>query len=146
MRKIFVKRFNELIDESSLSIDEISMILNTNKDNIYHWKPNSYKYLPSLKNIIAIADLFKCSLDYLVGANNNYAEIEPNKNRQPLSKNLKAIMEEKHTNVYRLSEQINLATTNQMYKWLKGIETPQIETIVKLAKALECPVDYLVGR
>lgn len=51
-----------------------------------------------------------------------------------------------HTNVYRLSEQINLATTNQMYKWLKGIETPQIETIVKLAKALECPFDYLVGR
>lgn len=45
----------------------MSAELKHNIHDIYHWKSGTARFMPSLKNIIKLADYFNCSIEFLLG-------------------------------------------------------------------------------
>lgn len=57
---------------------------------------------------------------------------------------LKKILKDKGLTQLWLSQQLNVYPSN-VNSWVKGIAEPDIETIKKISKILDVPVDYLFG-
>ena len=60
--RAFSERFNELIVYAGTSPKKMSAELKHNIHDIYHWKSGTARFMPSLKNIIKLADYFNCSI------------------------------------------------------------------------------------
>lgn len=61
------KRLKELAQEKGKSLGKIAVDLKINETNLYRWARG--KTLPSLNNLLLLADYFNCSVDYLIGRN-----------------------------------------------------------------------------
>lgn len=66
--KIFSNRFNELIKEKNISINDICKKLNVDKSAVSHWKNG--KNIPTMDKLIELAKLFKVNVEYLAGTSN----------------------------------------------------------------------------
>lgn len=65
---VFSKRFNELLKEKNISINDISKKLNVDKSAVSHWKNG--KNIPTMDKLIELAKLFKVNVEYLAGTSN----------------------------------------------------------------------------
>lgn len=65
--RAFSERFNEVIVYAGTSPKKMSAELKHNIHDIYHWKSGTARFMPSLKNIIKLADYFNCSIEFLLG-------------------------------------------------------------------------------
>ena len=63
--EIMAKRIRELRQEKGLSMDKLAKILNVSNAIICKWENNISE--PTASNIIALADYFNVSADYLLG-------------------------------------------------------------------------------
>ena len=59
--KAFNKRFNELLKEKNISINDISKKLNVDKSAVSHWKNG--KNIPTMDKLIELAKLFKVNVE-----------------------------------------------------------------------------------
>lgn len=127
----------------------------------YHFTPESfskaigidcsviYKYqrkviLPTLPNLIKIADYFQCSVDFLLGL----SPVNPNtkyKSAPPFNICFQKILEEHKLNRYRFLKQIHFAKQS-VDDWYNGKRFPTVENAIKIAKHFDCSLDYLLCR
>lgn len=63
----FTNRFNELIKDTGLSPKQISEGTGIDFTELMHWKSDKNKKLPSTRNLLKLADFFKCSFVYMLG-------------------------------------------------------------------------------
>jgi len=65
IRELFCQRLRQLRNDSNLTLSELGEILEVAKPTIGHWE-TGYR-LPPLDMVVALADYFDVSLDYLAG-------------------------------------------------------------------------------
>ena len=99
--------------------------------------------IPSLKNAVAIADFFHCSLNYLAGMSDHYQEVLP-RPLPPFYENLRNVMDHLGVSRYNVAHHSKIQDSN-FTNWAKG-KQPKFETVCTLAEYLNVSLDYLVGR
>jgi len=139
--KQFVENLSELMEEKELTYRKLSQAVGINKSTISCWK--NFANTVSLKHLIALADYFQCSIDFLLGRSGTYLPftICP---PVPLSRRIREIMKEKGYTRYRFVKETRFEE-GHIYKWDKG-SVPQLPTLVELADLFGCSMDYLIGR
>ena len=96
-----------------------------------------------LSNAIKLADFFTCSLDFLAGLTEERITVSP-KVCPPFYKNLRKVMNEKGITRYYIGTHTQIKDS-YFQKWKNGTDS-QLDTIIYLAKQLDCSLDHLVGR
>lgn len=144
--KSFSERFNELIIYAETTPKKMSADLNHNIHDIYHWKSGTARFMPSLKNIIMLADYFNCSIEFLLGIDDENKLPHPKKQLPDFGAHFKKVLKEKGSNLYRLSLLAGCKNTSPYYDWINGKSTPRIDSLYKISKVLDCSIDYLLGR
>ena len=142
----FSERFNELILYAETTPKKMSADLNHNIHDIYHWKSGTARFMPSLKNIIMLADYFNCSIEFLLGIDDENKLPHPKKQLPDFGAHFKKVLKEKGSNLYRLSLLAGCKNTSPYYDWVSGKSTPRIDSLYKISKVLDCSIDYLLGR
>ncbi len=142
----FSERLQELMEERELNPREIGEDTEHNLYDFYHWKPKQIKYMPKLAVLIDLADYFHCSLTFLLGMEEENTLPNPRKNLPVFSERFAWVMKKSGKTYTHVAKAANLSGTSILYKWKKGVSTPRVYTLVSVAEALDCSLDYLIGR
>ena len=138
----FVESLSELIFQSNISVAELSEKLNCEKATIYRYLRG--EKMPSVEMAIKMADFFSCSVDYLLGLE----EEKYPRNFKPcptFQERLPVLCEKLKTNKYQIQKKTGVAES-AIYGWQKGTTSPNIDTLVKMAQAFDCSVEFILGR
>lgn len=137
--KKFSERLNELLFEKDLA--EIAKRLNIALSTIYYWKSGEKEI--ALSNLIALADYFEVSLDYLVGRSDDDRKV-PHMQCPNFGQRLREVMKEKGITTYYLRKNYKYGSKH-FENWDKGAD-PLLSTLTELSDIFGCTIDYLVGR
>ncbi len=66
----FTARLNELMKETGLTPKQISESTGIDLTELMHWKSDKNKKLPSTRNLLKLANFFRCSFAYMLGLEN----------------------------------------------------------------------------
>lgn len=94
--------------------------------------------------MIKLADYFCCSLDYLLGIENN-DYVGHYRTSHTFGQRLTHIYQTRNITEYRVMKDTSLSRTS-LHDWRYNIRMPSLSNLVTLARYLDCSVDYLVGR
>lgn len=133
--------FAEYFAQTGLNVNSFSSKFNLSESKIYYWLNGTY--LPTIKNYIILADIFQCSVDYLIGITENRAYVK-SENPVPFLVRFEQLMQEKGCTKYSLAKECRIGNS-AVSKWSKG-KIPNTENMVNLAEYFGCSVDYLTGR
>jgi len=140
----FSERLHELMLDAQLNTYSLNAAVGIPRQSIGNWIANRNKYLPTLKNLVKLADYFCCSLDFILGLENeNY--LKNPKPRPPFSERFRKAVENMGFNLYKVGKLTNM-DTSQYYDWINAKSEPSIDSLVRIAAVLGCSIDYLVGR
>ena len=137
------ERLKELVAEYGIKrVEDFCKNIGVGRTDFYRWWSDTT--MPSLSKALKLADTFYCSLDYLVGrADSNNAVFF---NDPPaFSGQIKAMMEEFHTNPHRISVQAGIARAS-IYEWMQDKAEITLDSLIKLADLFGCTIDHIVGR
>ena len=138
----FVESFSELIFQSNISVAELSKSLGCEKATIYRYLRG--EKMPSVDMAIRMADYFSCSVDYLLGLEDE-KYLRNFKPCPTFQEQLPILCEKLKTNKYQIQKRTGIAES-AIYGWQKGTTSPNIDTLVKIAQAFDCSVDFILGR
>ena len=100
---------------------------------------------PNFEIFIKLVEYFHCSADFLLGV-----EEQPSYTKKffPLpefTKRFREVMAGRNITQYALHKKTGISWNN-FHKWLKGERLPNANSLLKLASAMGCSVDVLLGR
>ena len=100
---------------------------------------------PNFEIFVKLVEYFNCSADFLLGL-----EEQPFYEKKYLpvplfSEQFRKAMEECKMSQYALKNKTGISWNN-FHKWLNGKSKPYPDSLVKIAIAMECTVDFLIGR
>ncbi len=138
---IFAERLQELLNVADLNAFTLTQKIGCGHNCIYRYLKGEN---PSLEILIKIADYFQCSTDFLLGltedsGNPPFLPIPPFKERLTYLLNLYGLTR------YRLQKKTELSPS-LLYYYSKGQKSPTLDVIIRIAKALDCSVDFVIGR
>lgn len=139
---IFVERLSELMFDAKLSVQALSKEIGCRENTIYCYLRGNR--MPALDITIKLADYFKCSTDFLLGLETEnlsvlFKKAPPFKERFPL------LLAQCNTTQYQLEKLTGIAHSVTGY-WKNGRKQPTIDSIIRIAKALDKRVDFVLGR
>ncbi len=138
----FAERLAELIFDAGTNATNLSIELGLANATVNHYVTG--RYLPTVEIAVRLADHFGCTTDYLLGiADENYAHTF--KDCPPFGERLLAVCKYYNISRYKLRQMTGISETVMRY-WVKGKTKPSIENVVKIADALNCTVDFVLGR
>ena len=137
----FGESLNEILTDRNIKVKDFAKSVNISLATVYSWLSNSTE--PALSSVIAIADYFKCSVEFLIGRSDDDKVIEC-KSYPLLTKRIKEIMKETGISSYKLRK-ISKYDGAYFYNWEHGSE-PLLSTLVELSNIFDCSIDYLIGR
>lgn len=138
----FVERLSELMFDAKLNVQALSEKIGCDQNTIYRYLRNAR--IPTLDITIKLADFFKCSTDFLLGLEDeNYSEIY-NK-APPFSERFPELLKQCNITQYKLEKITKISHSLTCY-WKNGSKKPTIESIIRIANALERSVDFVLGR
>ena len=138
----FPEILKELIVENLANLTEVSEELECGESTLSRY--TSGKALPTLEMTIRLADYFSVTCDYLLGLDDDNAA-DKFKACPPFSKRFKEVLKYYKVSRYKLQQMTGIAESVMRY-WVQGKTVPTITNIVKIAQALGCTVDFLLGR
>jgi len=140
----FAESLKDLMYDKQLTVEKLSNDIEMSGGGIYAWLTGKSKYLPSITSLLTLADYFNCSVDYLVGIEQiNYPpKPKPHPN---FSSWFRQAIEAKGYNLNKLQNATKIHTGN-FYKWINNNGEPSLDSLVRIAKVLDCSIDYLLGR
>lgn len=145
MSKIFSENLKKFREDIGLSQHELSTLLEVNDCVVFRWENNQAE--PKADNLARLADIFKCSTDELVGRKfeDSYQTREEFLGL-PFHKNVRKLRADR--GFYTLSALAKHAGTScwTVSRWETKSHYPQLPLLIKLADALRCPLDELLGR
>lgn len=100
--------------------------------------------LPTVENLIKLADYFNCSTDYLLGREYEQTH-EKYKTPAPFSERLqflKKLYGYTHKEIYSAEGISN----SRYFEWLNGKRQPSVDSVIALADFFGCSVDFVLGR
>lgn len=138
----FAERLNEIIQENKINPTILSNQINISHATICSWLRGSS--IPSLSNLILLADYFNLTIEFLSGrTDNNY--FYPQNVTIPFSQRLRDIINKKNLSDYKFSKESKIPR-NTLHYWLKGYSEPLMDNLIKLANYLDYTIDFLIGR
>lgn len=139
---IFAERLEELMLDNGFTSKSLATYLDVDVSTVNHYL--SGRFLPHTDLLIKIADCFKCPADYLLGDGENFT-CKNYAQSVPFAERLNFIMSKTNCSQYRLHKETKIADTLITY-WRRGVYTPSVDNLIKLATYFKCSVDYLIGR
>ncbi len=104
----------------------------------------SQKAMPTVSNLIKIADYLKRSTDFLLGREEDGKNLTF-KVCPPFCERLKVLEENFDGSVKEIYENAGI-TKSRYFDWKNGKRVPTVENVIKLAEFFDCRVDYILGR
>lgn len=138
----FAERLEELMFEKNMSVSDMAKALKSDASTIYKYL--NAKKLPSTHTAVKLANIFDCSVDYLLGrTEKNYKQTfhEP----PPFCERLNFLLTHFKTTQYKLYTYGNFPQS-AVQNWLKGTFSPTLDNAVKLAEYFDCSTDFILGR
>ena len=137
----FSERLDELIFDKGLSINEFAQAIGINASSISNYLNNTR--LPTVANLVCIADFFQCSTDFLLGR-----EEQQNltfKPCPPFSERIDAFLKEVNCEPHDFYTTKKFSKS-RYFEWKKGTRQPSLDNMIRLAEAFDCRVDFILGR
>lgn len=138
----FSKTLKSLLEEKDLTIVEFSKEVGLTDTTVYDYLNKIY--LPSVPTLIAIADYFNCTTDFLFGLDDeNLSEVFYS--YKPFTEQLEEIKKRYGKSEYYITKNTGIAE-GTFYSWKRGAHMPSVENLIKIAKLFGCSLDYVLGR
>lgn len=134
-------RITELQTVKSIDNKTFAKDLGVDVSTVGRWRNNA-KFM-RLSQIVKIAEYFDCSIDFLVGRNDNVLDFKPTK-CPPFYPHLRAILESKGISRNQINKETRIKSSH-FVDWKNGAD-PHIFSLIELANYLDVTLDYLVGR
>ena len=99
--------------------------------------------MPNLVSLIALANYFRCSTDFLLGIEEDYPQTY--RECPPFNEHIRAVLKEFGKSQYAVEKACNISHSVFGY-WKSGKTQPSPVNLIKIANYLGCTVDYLIGR
>lgn len=138
----FSERLSGLMFERGLNGKEFAKEVNISASCISEYLQGIHE--PTLERLIKIANYFNCSTDFLLGREEEKANLTF-KPCPPFSKQLEFLKEYFKCSAYQIYHNTNVSKSGY-YEWKSGIRQPSIENVIRLAEHFECRVDFILGR
>lgn len=138
----FSDALRELMTLANLNAKKLAAEINVGVSTVTRYLRG--ERAPTLKNLICIADFFKCSTDFLLGLTDGFTP----KNYlpcPPFCERVAQIPAENGLSVYRFCREIGISESSY-YEWKRGEGVPGADGIMKIAENLKCSTDYILGR
>lgn len=138
----FSERLSELMFDEGYNGLTLSQKLGCGYNTIYRYL--QCQRAPSVDMIVVLADFFNCSTDFLLGLTDNnllnkFEKCPPFKDRFAL------LLKDINITQYRLEKITGISHSTAGY-WKNGQKKPSIDNVLKIATALDCSVDFVLGR
>ena len=139
----FSERLEELIFDTELPQNEFAGKCGLTPVEISKYLKGNC--MPSLSSVLKIADFFKCSVDYVLG-------IEDQKYSTcfhpipPFAQRLRFLLPHFGYTGYRFCKEAKNISAARYYDWLNGKHEPSLENIINIAEFFDCSVDFVIGR
>ena len=137
------ERLAELMTEQGLKPLDLAQKIGVSRNTVTRYLQG--ERLPSFETFIKLLEALQCSADCLLGLVDFPPEHVVFHAVPPFCERFRALMKEYGMSQYRLHQKTRLSYDN-FNAWLKGTRLPYIDNLIKLAKAFDCSVDYLIGR
>ena len=137
------ERIKELAFECSVKMTELATALGVKPSTLYRYVNG--ERTPSFQNFIKLLEYFNCSADFLLGLT-DYPPLNTTYLPAPaFSTRFRYLLDTHAVTQYALHKKTGFSYDN-FSKWLNGVTSPYADNLIKLAKAFDCTVDYLIGR
>ena len=139
---LFAERLKDLLIENDLKPTALANLINCKRPTVYRYL-NAIE-IPTLEMSIQLANLFNCTMENLLGLEiDNYTnEFLP---CPPFNEQFKYILKYFGVTKYKLCKTTGIAES-AIYYWANGKTQPSLESIVRIAEYLNCPIDFVIGR
>lgn len=137
----FSERLSELLFENELTPPTLAAQVGCQRLAIYRYLNGSQ---PSIEMAVRLADFFHCTVDFLIGAvpeDHTAIFITP----PPFSEWFPILLDEFKVSRYRLQKLTGISDTI-MRNWWNGVKVPSLDSVIKIADALGCSIDHVIGR
>ncbi len=98
--------------------------------------------LPSVENLVKLADCLNCSTDYLLGREETYSDTKFSKYPEFSVQIEKIAKEIKPRKIYSGAG----ISKSRYYDWKSGRRQPSLDSILKIADGFGLRVDHVLGR
>lgn len=139
--KIFLDNLRELMEDGNINIPGLAVAIGRNKSAISRWFHE--RYLPDPSTLIALADYFGCSVDYLFGLSDSVGFVSVPDERR-FYERFTELRDGAGVTDYRVAKECNLQKST-VSKW-KEVERPEAVSLYRLAKFFDCSMEFLLGR
>lgn len=138
----FSERVYELMIEQGLDRKTLAQKLNIKAASLTQYLTETH--LPTVDNLIKIADFFKRSTDFLLGREEENNSLTF-KTCPPFNEQLTFLKKHFQCSAYQIYNNTNISKSCY-YEWVSGRRKPLVENIIKLAEHFDCRVDFVLGR
>lgn len=136
------ERLKELMEEAEIGTPALARKIDLDHSEISKFLRGDR--LPSATTLVTLADFFHCTTDYLLGLSDILDE-RSFKQRPPFREQLTFLLDYFHISKYRLEKGTNLSE-EVVNRWHKGKYEPNVESLIRISKYLNCSVDFVLGR
>lgn len=137
-----VDNLNYLISEREISGKLLANELGLTEATVSRYR-NGVN-IPSVSNLIKFADYFNCSVDYLIGDEEENTKLTF-KAHPPISERMAQLPKIFNLTAKVFCDEVNISET-AFYDWKSGSKEPNIFSIIKIAKQFDRRVDFILGR
>jgi len=137
------ERLKELMFDKGINAPALAKEINIKSHTITRYMQGVR--LPKFETFIILVDYFHCSADFLLGLSDEPNYEENYLPTPPFKDSFRAALGDNQTTQYAVQKKSSISWANFHY-WLNGIRLPYIDSIIKLANAMDCSVDCLLGR
>ncbi len=140
----FPERLSDLMLDRNLSAKELAEKIGVKPTAVTRYLRGMR--LPRLETLVALANFFTCSTDFILGIS-DYSK-QTNAKFYPIpewSTQFKAVLKACECSQYFVQKKTKISW-NTINAWINNKTEPLSDNLVKLAKALDCSVDFLIGR
>ena len=138
----FVENLNYLISEREITGKKLAIELGITEASLTYYRKGINT--PSVTNIIKFADYFHCSVDFLLGREDEHSDMVFN-TCPPIAKRMAEMPALANMTIEVLCKKLDIAESS-FYEWKNGSSEPNIYSIIKIADYLDCRVDFILGR
>lgn len=139
----FAERLGELMAERNLNAPALARAIGVDSSTITRYLRCTR--LPRYSAFVRLIGYFGCSADFMLGLKDESAEGKGSFSLSPFSERFRFVLKETGTSQYRLYHRAHISWNN-LSKWLNGKTEPYVDSLVRLARELDCSVDFLIGR
>lgn len=139
---VFAERLDELMFERGETVKSLAEKEKLNSASLYSYLKGAH--YPTVKSLLQIVGIFRCSADYLFGFTDEFTPKEY-KTVAPICARLEEAFHSAKTTRYAFSKKTGIKQKD-LYSWVRGKIVPSVPTLIVFAEFFSCSLDFLLGR